>query len=188
MKDKILKLREEGKSYRAICQELNCSKATVNYYCSLTGKNKVLERTRKLRIDNPLIEKVSVFKNRLKVKSEEFQHRHNNAEISSTLLPYNSELMNFTWQDIVRLIEETPFCYLTGDKLDLNNLGGISLDHKIPVSRGGDNSIKNLGLCSVLTNRSKTDMTHDEYIQHCLKVVKHHGYIVQAPPEGDAPS
>ena len=33
LKHKVLTLREEGKSYRAIQKELNCSRGTVNYHC-----------------------------------------------------------------------------------------------------------------------------------------------------------
>ena len=33
LKNKVLTLRAEGKSYRAIQKELNCSRGTVNYHC-----------------------------------------------------------------------------------------------------------------------------------------------------------
>ena len=33
MKDKILKLREEGKSYKEIMNILGCSKGTISYHC-----------------------------------------------------------------------------------------------------------------------------------------------------------
>jgi len=33
LKNQVLTLRAEGKSYRAIQKELNCSKGTVNYHC-----------------------------------------------------------------------------------------------------------------------------------------------------------
>lgn len=38
MKEKILKLREEGKSYRQIQTILNCSKSVISYHCG-EGKN-----------------------------------------------------------------------------------------------------------------------------------------------------
>lgn len=49
MKDKILKLREEGKNYNEISAILGCSKSTISYYCSEGQKNKVLLRTQKKR-------------------------------------------------------------------------------------------------------------------------------------------
>jgi len=33
LKNKVLTLRAEGKSYRAIQKELNCSRGTINYHC-----------------------------------------------------------------------------------------------------------------------------------------------------------
>lgn len=33
LKNQVLTLRAEGKSYRAIQKQLNCSKGTVNYHC-----------------------------------------------------------------------------------------------------------------------------------------------------------
>ena len=33
LKNQVLKLRAEGKSYRAIQKELNCSRGTINYHC-----------------------------------------------------------------------------------------------------------------------------------------------------------
>jgi len=37
MKDKILKLRSEGKSYRQIEALLGCSRSTISYHCSEQG-------------------------------------------------------------------------------------------------------------------------------------------------------
>jgi orotate phosphoribosyltransferase-like protein len=33
LKNKVLELRNQGKSYRNIQKELNCSRGTVNYHC-----------------------------------------------------------------------------------------------------------------------------------------------------------
>lgn len=51
MKDEIFLLRSQGKSYREISKILNCSKATVNYYLTEGGKDKVLKRQQKTRPD-----------------------------------------------------------------------------------------------------------------------------------------
>lgn len=177
MREEILKLRTEGKSYREIQKILNCSKATINYYCNPEGKSKVRERQKTMRINNPLIQKVEAFKHRLKSKTEKFQHRKKNNG-DGRIEEFDSNLMDFSWQDIYKLIEANPHCYLTGVKLDLNDIGGISLDHKLPVSKGGDNSLENLGICSKRANSSKFDMTVDEYIEHCKKVLLNFGFSV----------
>lgn len=46
MKEKILKLRSLGKSYRYIAETLGCSKSLVNYYCTEGAKQKVLDRSK----------------------------------------------------------------------------------------------------------------------------------------------
>lgn len=33
--ERIIKLREEGKTYKEICKELNCAMSTVSYHCKL---------------------------------------------------------------------------------------------------------------------------------------------------------
>lgn len=50
MKDKILKLRKEGKSYREIEKILGCSRSLVSYYCSKGQKQKNNKRSRDRRI------------------------------------------------------------------------------------------------------------------------------------------
>jgi predicted transcriptional regulator len=39
MKELILKLRSEGKSYNQIVKELNCSKSLISYYCKEDSKS-----------------------------------------------------------------------------------------------------------------------------------------------------
>lgn len=49
MKERILALHQEGKSYRQIQQELNCSKGTIAYHLGEGQKEKVLGRTKDRR-------------------------------------------------------------------------------------------------------------------------------------------
>jgi hypothetical protein len=44
MKEQILKLRSEGKTYREIKQLLKCSRSLISYYVSPNGKTKNLQR------------------------------------------------------------------------------------------------------------------------------------------------
>lgn len=63
MKDEILKLRKEGKSYKEIKKILNCSLSTISYYCGDGQKEKTLNRTR-VRKKNILTRKTDGFKYR----------------------------------------------------------------------------------------------------------------------------
>jgi transposase len=59
-KENILKLREEGKSYRQIQEILGCSKGTIAYHLGSGQKEKTHKRTRDLRSAN--IEKLRSLK------------------------------------------------------------------------------------------------------------------------------
>jgi hypothetical protein len=52
MKDKILELRAQGKTYLEIKAELTCSLSTISYYCNPEQKEKTVQRTRDKRSKN----------------------------------------------------------------------------------------------------------------------------------------
>jgi hypothetical protein len=49
MKEQILALRAEGKSYRQICDALGCTKSLISYHCGPGQKRKTLVRQQKSR-------------------------------------------------------------------------------------------------------------------------------------------
>lgn len=49
MREQIVKLRKEGKTYNQIKKELGCSKSKIAYYLNNTTKQKTIDRTRKIR-------------------------------------------------------------------------------------------------------------------------------------------
>lgn len=50
LKEKIIKLRKEGKSYGEIKKELNCSKATISFHCKNEALNNIgLDQSKKLK-------------------------------------------------------------------------------------------------------------------------------------------
>src|SRR5690606_30698042 len=85
----------------------------------------------------------------------------------------------FTLEDIINKFGEKPICYLTGEEIDIYQPRTYQFDHKIPRSRGGENSIENLGIVTKQANKSKTDMTPDEYFNLCKRVLEHQGYKIQ---------
>lgn len=52
MKEKILALYSEGKSYREIASILGCSKGTISYHCGAGQKDKTRQRQRDRRSKN----------------------------------------------------------------------------------------------------------------------------------------
>lgn len=176
IKEDILRLRNEGKSYSEIQKELNCSKGTISYYCGEGQKEKNRERTRKLREENIMIKKIDNFKSlrnfkNIKESLRFFQKRDGhkaNKNIEET----------FNWKDVLNKFGEDTFCYLTGDRINLYE-DTYSFDHIIPQSRGGDNSLENLGITIKKINTMKTDMTPVELIEMCIKILKFNNYNVE---------
>ena len=78
---------------------------------------------------------------------------------------------SFSVDDVIKKFGEHPTCYLTGEPIDIFKPRTYNFDHKIPRSRGGDNSLDNLGLCTKKANHAKYNMTPDEFINFCKKVV-----------------
>ena len=188
---KIHALRQLGKTYLEICSELNCSKGTVCYYLGVGQKNKTYKRQKLNRcIQHPMIRKIEYFCNPgslychpTKIKKMTYQRIlnykitmfHTNHKKGKNRM-YNPP--TFTIDDVIAKFGQQTICYLTGLPIDITQPKTYQLDHIIPYSRGGDNSLDNLGLCSKAANQAKHDMTPDEFINLCKLVLQHHGYQV----------
>lgn len=189
MKEEILKLRTEGKSYNEIKSILGCSKGTISYHCGKGQKDKY-KNNRNKRRENVLLSKTDGFKYKPKkeIQSDKkgnknrkniveslrkFQKRDNSVkgkvdkDINST----------FTWKDILEKFGENTICYLSGERINLfeNN---YNLDHVLPVSRGGENTLNNLGILHEEVNSMKHSLTPEELIQWCVKILNFNNYDV----------
>lgn len=49
----------------------------------------------------------------------------------------------------------------------------MTVDHKIPLAKGGTNDLANLQLAHLVCNRAKADMLEDELIGLAEKIVRH---------------
>jgi len=184
LQQKIIGLRNEGKSYNKISEELNCSKGTISYLFSKNQKEKNLERTRESRKDNPILHKLYAFLNsKSYISKEKISKNKIRGILTSRITRFCSYKIirkriymekTFTIDDILKKFSENPKCYLTGEPIDLTKPNSYQLDHIIPSSRGGDNSLQNCGLASKRANMAKTDMTHEEFIEFCRKVVNNY--------------
>ena len=62
---------------------------------------------------------------------------------------------------VLKKIMEQNICYYCGKEIT----GLKTIDHKIPVSRGGNNKENNLVLCCKHCNSQKNDKSEEEYIE-----------------------
>lgn len=75
-------------------------------------------------------------------------------------------------EDIARLWHrQKGICYFTGVRLNEHN---AQLDHVIPVIRGGTGTVENLRWVLRDANYAKRDLTDEQFIALCHKVVNQH--------------
>jgi 5-methylcytosine-specific restriction endonuclease McrA len=180
LKEKILKLRSEGLSYNQIAKKLDCSKGSVSYYCGKEQKEKSRLRVIKSRsIQHPYKRKTERFthnkpKPKQKLNPVNTDKKLIYVKIRGFHMDHKSNKPNdptFTFEDVVEKFGENPKCYLTGDPIDISKPRTYQFDHIIPRSRGGLNALDNLGICTKQANMSKQDMTRDEFINFCKKII-----------------
>ena len=111
-----------------------------------------------------------------------FKNKITRFSIAGTNLSKRYENMNFSSEELIEswkenyelnLEEKTVNCYLTGDKIDLTKTGSYHLDHIIPKSRGGSNTIENCGPATKEANQAKNSLTEEEFLDLCKKVIKY---------------
>lgn len=181
MREKILGLRAEGKTYNEITKIVGCSIGTVCYYCGNNQKEKFRIRHRKNRQDmHPFQRKLEWFftktrKQNNRIKSKASAINLINHKIDKFHETKKGESMNrtFNTNDVIIKFGEHPKCYLTGEDIDIYQPRTYQFDHIIPRSRGGSNTLDNLQICTRQANLAKNDMTPDEFINFCKKVVQH---------------
>lgn len=188
LSEQILALRNEGKSYRQIEAALGCSKSTIAYHLSEGEKDRVRSRTIKARSDNPLIKKVDQFRNTTR-KTEVATRRaipldkairDKVGDYQKVEKKYNT---TFTPKDLLDKVGDNPICYLSGRPIDLTQTSTYHLDHIIPRSKGGDNSLENLGLAEKHANLAKSNLSVAELLELCADILKHNGYTVSKSGE-----
>lgn len=180
MKEKILELRKQGKSYNEISNILNCAKSSVSYHCNEQIRIKHFIRQKHYRKQNhPYVAKINRFRNeKINNSKKTFITAKTRKQLTDKVIDFQKRgnLMNqikFAVEDVINKFGENPKCYLTGQEIDVNKPSTYHFDHIIPVSRGGDNSLDNLGICTKNANLAKKDMTPDEFINLCKQVLKY---------------
>jgi CRISPR/Cas system Type II protein with McrA/HNH and RuvC-like nuclease domain len=81
--------------------------------------------------------------------------------------------VSVTASEIYELIKRQNFeCAITGEKLDVND---ATIDHIVPVSIGGGNEISNLQVVTKAANRVKGNLTMEQLVDLCKRIVDKHG-------------
>lgn len=191
-KENILRLRTEGKTYDEIQKILGCSKSTISFHCGENQKIKHNIRNRKYRSTcGPIKERLSFFLSRKAYisKYHEIPTKFMNFEklIMRKIYQFNINNTNncLDLQDVINKIGKNPKCYLTGREIDLTNSKSFHFDHIIPVSKGGENILDNLGIACREANLSKHNLTLSEFLQLCEDVLINFGYKVIKPSNGN---
>lgn len=188
LNEKILKLRSEGKSYRQIQKILNCSKGTVSYFLGKGQKDKAKNRMRSLRTkQHPFIRKLENF---IQINNRSIQNIKLPLHKKRKLIQLKLETFfkdrntgkymkpTITFEEVINKLGTNPICYLTGVSIDIDKPRTYAFDHIIPRSRGGENTIENLAICTKQANQAKFDMTPEEFISFCKKVVEYNNKVM----------
>lgn len=77
----------------------------------------------------------------------------------------------FTVSELLSKIGPNPKCYLTNDPIDLSQRETYQLDHIVPRSKGGLNTLDNCGLVTKNANMVKHDLLLDELVIICKKIL-----------------
>jgi len=162
----ILDLRNKKYTYGQIVNELKCPVSTVAYYCGENQKEKTFIRNKKNR-KSSIIKKISGYYN-------DYSKFNSPSRIKSCV----KKKPGSSYQKEIDFLESNPYCYLTGEKIDLHKTETYSLDHKIPLSRGGKRDIENMGLTARVANQAKHAMIPEEFFELCKKVLEHNGYKI----------
>jgi predicted transcriptional regulator len=179
---KIHELKEKGYTYDGIHKELSCSKSTVSYYLGQDQKLKSKLRLQKRRSkpESVLIEKIYRFRwrdnKKVMGKIRDFQRR--DPLINNRHKLINQQEKNFTVDEFLKKIGNNPKCYLSGEPIDLYNPESYSLDHIIPSSKDGNNTLDNAELISFSVNKMKDNLSITEFLEKCVQILKYNGYEV----------
>lgn len=173
MKEEILKLRKEGKSYNQISRELDCSKGTVAYHCGEGQKEKskirsYFNKTKDGRVIYRKVYRLANFRRKI----------HDSLKSSQRQYTGKSSYSKEGREEFVKKCLKEPRCYWTGLPIDLNKPLTYELDHYIPLSKGGSNDFANIVLTSRIANRMKGDLKPKDFLEFVKLVHEHHGNMV----------
>lgn len=178
VKNQILDLHKQGLSYSAIQKRLKCSKGTISYHCGKGQKNKKNKRQQNRRSISVLRNKIENFRYRKQkciVYDSDTRDVRKILSIKLRFFSMNRKTktvkQKFSLQELIDKIGDNPKCYLTGRSIDLSDGRSYHLDHIVPISKGGDNSLDNCEIACKEANQAKHNLSKNEFIKLCQEVV-----------------
>lgn len=177
--NEIVRLRSLGYSYKEICETLNCSKSTVSYYLSKQTRNNVKERNKKWKEENTWVSNLSTHVSAFRLR----ENTGNKTSLKTSVQSFKRRgseppSIDYNYKDVLKHFGGTIVkCGLTGRIIDITK-DKYSLDHIIPVSRGGSNELSNMSFTIPEANFAKNNMTNEEFVALCKEVCEHFGYTV----------
>lgn len=174
----------------------NVSKSTIQNHVNPVSRRNNVERTKTYRNSNTKIiisKKIGQFcQPYTPVTKKEAERKRNwlfyfkdkitRFSIAGTDLPKRYENMNFSSEELLEhwgkryglnQEKQTVTCYLTGDEIDITKTESYHLDHIMPKSRGGSNTVENCAPATKEANQAKNSLTEEEFLELCKKVIKH---------------
>lgn len=174
MREKILKLKEEGRSQIEISKILNCSKSTVSYYINGLSEEKRLEKNRKLREWKKKVgyKSSNKFQEKLHSRIRHFCKRSNSGRDMKKSITFDTK-------ELIKKFGMAFKCPLSGREINLENFETYEFDHLLPVSKDGDNSIDNLQILSKEINQMKGGLTNEQLINNCIEILENQGFQIK---------
>lgn len=165
------------------CQYEHIKNTRIKYrICRTCGKEfKVSNHYRFVCSDEcrKIINKINI-NNHETIEERRTRHRKHARELRQTETGYLKEtyrrMMNrlkggITFDEMCHFYNSTNICFYCGKEIKPFTVDK-QIDHKIPISKGGNNNIKNLVICCKSCNSGKCDMTDTEYINYRSKKIE----------------
>ena len=187
LQTRINDLYWDGLSNRAISKECDCTEKMVEFYLNRL-MSKVNHKRRKTpaykakhkprsKIPKYFIDRVTSFKKR---KSETAEEKYTKV-LKRRIYTFTKGNNMFTPKELLEKISKEPKCWITGKSIELKDTSSWQLDHKVPKSQGGENTLENCDIATKDANSCKGPLLMEDFISICIQTLENHGFSVDVP-------